>query len=42
MTWLERITWLALGAALAAPVYPISQFVTQTALGHSPLNPKEH
>jgi hypothetical protein len=39
--WLERLSWFALGAAIAAPVYPISQFITQAALGHSPLDPKE-
>jgi hypothetical protein len=41
MNWIERLAWMSLGAALAAPVYPISEFITQAVLGHSPLNPKE-
>lgn len=41
MTWLERLAWMAAGAALAAPVYPLAEFITQAVLGHSPLNPKE-
>jgi hypothetical protein len=39
--WIERLSWLAAGVALGAPVYPIAEFITQAVLGHSPLNPKE-
>lgn len=39
--WLERLGWLAAGIAVGAPIYPISEFITQAVLGHSPLNPKE-
>lgn len=42
MTWLERAAWLAVGVALGAPIYPISEFITQAVLGRSPLDPKEH
>lgn len=41
MRWLERAAWFAFGAAVAAPVYPIFEFLTQAVLGHSPLNPQE-
>lgn len=41
MRWLERFSWLAAGLALGAPIYPLSEWVTQAVLGHSPLNPKE-
>jgi hypothetical protein len=41
VSWLERLAWMSVGVALGAPVYPISEFITQAVLGHSPLNPKE-
>lgn len=41
MRWLERLSWLAAGIAIGAPIYPISEFITQAVLGRSPLDPKE-
>lgn len=32
---------VAVGVTFGAWVYPLSEFITQAVLGHSPLNPKE-
>lgn len=31
----------AVGVAIGAWIYPLSEFITQAVLGHSPLNPKD-
>lgn len=42
MSWLERLVWVAVGLTVGSWIYPACEFVTQTVLGHSPLNPKEN
>ncbi len=32
---------IAVGISFGAWIYPVSEFVTQAVLGHSPLNPKD-
>jgi hypothetical protein len=35
------IAGVAVGVTVGAWVYPLSEFITQAVLGHSPLDPKE-
>lgn len=42
MRWIERLVWVAVGVSVGAWIYPLSEFITQAVLGHSPLDPKEN
>ena len=35
------ILGVAVGVTVGSWVYPLSEFITQAVLGHSPLDPKE-
>ncbi len=35
------VVGIAVGLTVGSWIYPVSEFVTQAVLGHSPLNPKE-
>lgn len=38
---MKRLVWVAVGICVGAWISPVSEFITQAVLGHSPLNPKE-